>query len=158
MTKVFALKNDDQYPVRFLHIRSRPNDGMSAKRDSNNRVDTSYGGFTVAYNPLLMIRKDGSVGVFVELGVAKCSGHDRYVKKIGREKSTQFLNNPADGCLTDGTRSNGYVSLYLGEGDVGDFIEDTIPLVLLNTGELYINERLFNLRNVVAARLGFAGY
>ena len=149
MTRIYALKNDDQYPVRFLHIRSRPNDGMSAKRDSNNRVDTSYGGFTVAYNPLLMIRKDGTVGVFVELGVAKCSGHDRYVKKIGREKSTQFLNNP---------QSLGYISVYLGEGDVGDFIEDTIPLVLLNTGELYINERLFNLRNVVAARLGFAGY
>lgn len=150
MTKVFALKNDDQYPVRFLHIRSRYNDGMSKKRDSNNRVDTSYGGFTVAYNPLLVMRKDGTIGVCVELGVAHCSGHDRYVKKIGREKSLNFLNDPS---------SVGYVMLYLDEGVIGDFIDPhTIPLTMLAGGDVYINERLYNLRNVIAERLGFEGY
>ena len=150
MTKVFALKNDDQYAIRFLHIRSTPEDGMSKRRDHNNRVDTSYGGITVAYNPLLIVRKDGTIGVCVEIGAALCSGHDRYVKKIGREKSTQFLQNP------DGV---GYAMLYLGEGEyVPSFKEGKIPVIFNAAGDLYIDERLYNLRGEIADRLGFQGY
>lgn len=149
MTRIYALKNDDNYAVRFLHFRSRPYDGMSKKRDSNNRVDCSYGGFTVAYNPLLIIRKDGTIGVCVEVGTSRCSGLDRYVKKTGREIALRNLESP---------NSRSYALVYLGEGEIDDFTDPhKIPLTT-DTGELFINERLYNLRGAVADTLGFTGY
>jgi hypothetical protein len=149
MTKVYALKNDDNYEVRYLHFRSNGRDGMSKKRDHNNRVDTSYGGFTVAYNPLLVIRKDGSIGVCVEVGTSSCSGLDRYVKAIGRGIA---LNN------LESRNSRSYALIYLGEGEIDNYTNPAkIPLTA-TTGELFINERLFNLRGAVADSLGFHGY
>lgn len=148
MTTQYALKNDDQYGVRFLHFRSTPWDGLSKKKTHDNRVDTSYGGVCVAYDPLLITRKDGTIGVCVEVGVAVCSGHDRYVKSIGREKAINFLANPG----------LGYAMIYLGEGEV--HISDRPGMIPLDarTGELFINERLYDLRSNIATRLGFNGY
>lgn len=150
MTKQFALKNDDHYGVRFIHLRSTYSNGMSKKRDSNNYVDTSYGGMTFAYDPLLIVRKDGSVGVCVEIGAALCSGHDRYVKKIGREKSLNFLAN----------RTNGhFVTLYLGEGEFEPSMQEgKVPLIFNAAGDMYIDERMYNLRGYIIDTLVVSGF
>ncbi|MNK14400.1 hypothetical protein D3C87_325220 [compost metagenome] len=149
MTKQYALKNDDQYAARFLHFRSTSWDRMSKKRTHDNKVDTSYGGFTVAYNPLLIIRKDGTIGVCVEVGTSRCSGLDRYVKAKGREIALKNLESPS-------TRN--YAMIYLGEGEYMNTLSDKIPVIFNATGELYIDERVYNLRAAVADSLGFSGY
>lgn len=144
MTIQYALKNDDHYGVRFLHFRATETNGLSKKKTNDNKVDTSYGGVTIAYDPMLVIRKDGTIGVFVEIGATLVSGHDRYVKAIGREKSINFLVNHDP---------LGFHTLYLGEGEV--HISDRDGMVPLNssTGELFIDERLYNLRGEIARRL-----
>lgn len=153
MTKQFALKADDKYDARFLHFRSTPWDGMSKKRTNDNRVDTAYGGMTVAYNPLLIVRKDGGIGVCVEVGVAICSGHDRYVKAIGRNIALNNLNAPDQ---------QSYALIYLGEGDTIEGMlklnKPRIPLIFNASGDLYIDERHFDLRGSIADHLGFTGY
>lgn len=157
MTKIFALKNDDQYDARFLHLRSKYKDDLSKKRTSNNEVDIAYGGVTIAYNPLLIIRKNGGVGVCVEVGGTRCSGWERYVKATGREKSYHYLQNPNE---------RNYALLYLGEGDTLAAIQQMpeqeaqskIPLIFNAAGDLYIDERLYDLRGAITKALGYEGY
>lgn len=155
MTTIFALKSDDQYGVRFIHVRSTHTNQMSTKRTNDNQIDNAYGGYTIAYNPLLIIRKDGTISVNCEVGVARCRGNDRYVKKTGRDIALANLLNPASQC---------YTMLYLGEGDTmeavykntGGTVSDYIPLTytLDATGGMFVDERYYDLRGKIVASLG----
>lgn len=139
MTKQFALKHDDKYATRFLHIRSTNFQPFTSKRTHDNKLDLSYGGYTIAYNPLLIVDKNFDVTVCVEVGIARCRGGDRYVKRVGRGISLVNLQIKTP---------NLYGLLFLGT-------DETIPLRTTESGDMYVDERRFNLREAIARNLGF---
>lgn len=144
MTKVLSLLNDDQHPVRYMHFRTDSFNNYSAKLTPHNRIDYSFGGMTVAYVPVLIQRKDGSIGVHLEMGKAICHGKDRYVKEVGRKLALRALENREQG---------NYILLYLGEGTF-NHAGGGIPLLESEFNEPFINEHIYRLRPLVAQVLG----
>ncbi len=154
MTKIFALNNDDQHPTRFLHFRSSNVMNYSEKFTAHNRVDHSYGGTTIAYIPTIIRRKDGSIGVFLEVGQAACHGKDRYVKAKGREIALRNL---------EARQKNLYDLIYLGEGVVQTptgkyFVRGDVPVYVNDAGEIYITEAFYSIRHKVAEVLSHMDY
>lgn len=121
MTAIYEKKHGTGSITKFLHIRT--NDPwlsaytdtweMSAVRTSDNKVDTSYGGLTVAYKYFIVDLGGGTLQVFAECGVAVCNPRDRYVKSIGRALALDRLNGPAE------RRTHGYHVINLGTAGAG---------------------------------------
>lgn len=150
MTKIFSIAHDDQHDVRYAHFRSNFINPLSTKLTPHNRVDHSFGGLTVAYNPVLINRKDGSYGVFLETGRALCHGRDRFVKQKGRDIALRSLLTRAH---------NLYDMIYVGEGVIGNRLEPfDVPLIANIQGDVFINESQFSIRAFLALVAGYNDY
>lgn len=149
MSEIYSLVQKNKERPGIIHIRPSfyEYEFLSQKRDNNNRPDYNYGGVTIAYRPIILENGE-DIHVLVEYGVSICSGMDRYVKAIGREKAEKALN-----MKQNISKYSNYSVESFGSGVLIDNIEDYkfgnhVP-ILVTPGGRYIPETIYSIAAVL---------